>query len=176
MIKIDHKILAGIVSIVIASLVLRTYLKNHNNLSIYMIIAFYSGFGWILYFLSAPSELNNYDQLRIIIILTGFNLELFLFIFTMKILEFKRKWIAIISTILAGLILIYLMAPQTHLYAIVSTILTILIFFLFSKIYLHNKDLKSLGLAISMIFLLLGEALKDIPGVSSNLAGSLLFI
>ncbi|MHA1821350.1 MAG: hypothetical protein ACTSVC_12810, partial [Promethearchaeota archaeon] len=38
------------------------------------------------------------------------------------------------------------------------------------------KDLKSLGLAISMIFLLLGEALKDIPGVSSNLAGSLLFI
>jgi len=154
-------LILGIVMTVLGFVVLGAYRKGKNPLSLYMMGFFFIGaIGWIGEFIFATFFLSLYES--DIEYLLAFSLvsEYVLFLFVARLLEIK-----IIYSILVGIaaLLVYILEitmPAYHILDAFSTIIIIVTVLLFFLIYKRQGDGKSLGFALGLICILMGEALQ----------------
>lgn len=136
-------------------------MKKQNPISLYLIGFFFciAAGNFALFFLS-PLVFNSYEQYWWIAIVFGCASFIFLFSFIGKVLEFKQIFINIISIIIIACTILHMINRTIHIYSIMAAIVIFCSSMLFFYISHKNKDVKSFGFAIGLIFILIGEPIR----------------
>lgn len=160
----------GIICLILSIGVTRSYVQKQNKLSLYLIGFFIlEAISRIIFFILSPIVLNTMSSiLTPIVYILGICSLCSLFLFVSNVLEFQQiiNYIVIIFTAIIDFMLFFFPELNNLSFMLYGSTVAVASVILFFVIYKKNKDGKSLGFALSLIFISLAEPTGAIPEIS----------
>ncbi|TXT59924.1 MAG: membrane protein of unknown function [Promethearchaeota archaeon] len=156
-------IVISAVSFIIGFILINRFLDQKNKFTLYMASFFITAaIGWLVWFLSTEWVFDVFESMVTLLVLIGLIPQLILLFFILAFLDvsiYLRILLIGLATIFS---IIHLFVPELRILTIVSTIIISLNIILFIINWRRNDDIKSLGFAIGLMLILVGEALISV--------------
>ncbi|MBD3194096.1 MAG: hypothetical protein GF317_03515 [Candidatus Lokiarchaeota archaeon] len=150
----------SIISFIIGFYLANKYMSEKNQFTLYMVFFFIlAGIGWLIWFVSTELVLNIYNFMVGYLLLIGLVPQLILLLFILTFFEVSYLIRVIILVASIALSVIHVIFPEFRLLTILSTIIITANIVLFIINWKRNEDIKSLGFALGLLVVLVGEAL-----------------